>query len=231
MRGSAWNAALVGPLLQYRESTVDPSTRKNLRVPATHLNQLATCEDPDEVLAHSPADVSGWPVTVLPVPAQADVRGAFHAAPCLFVNQQSSGRRWSTQGGRTLSLHSAPRMFEVYEAGTAFDRSRWQGEAGRCVMVEFRDDDVEAMTHGEIRTAPLRTDGEAFTASSTLASSSTTSGDFPPSSSRQRFRWVAHFWAMIRPTRVEPVKLTRRIALCAMSASTTSGASCGELVR
>ena len=35
---------------------------------------------------------------------------------------------------------------------------------------------------------------------------------------------------MIRPTRVEPVKLTRRTAGCAISASTTSAASSGALV-
>ena len=36
--------------------------------------------------------------------------------------------------------------------------------------------------------------------------------------------------AMIRPTRVEPVKLMRRTAGCAISASTTAGASSGALV-
>ena len=36
--------------------------------------------------------------------------------------------------------------------------------------------------------------------------------------------------AMMRPTRVEPVKLTRRTAGCAISASTTAGASAGALV-
>src|ERR1700733_1678637 len=35
---------------------------------------------------------------------------------------------------------------------------------------------------------------------------------------------------MIRPTRVEPVKLIRRVAGCAISSSTTSPASAGALV-
>ena len=70
----------------------------------------------------------------------------------------------------------------------------------------------------------------AFTASSRSASSSTTSGDLPPSSSSTGFRCSAHFLAMILPTREEPVKLTRRTAGCAISASTTAPASLGALV-
>ena len=70
----------------------------------------------------------------------------------------------------------------------------------------------------------------AFTASSRSASSSTTSGDLPPSSSSTGLRCSAHFLAMILPTREEPVKLTRRTALCAISASTTAPASLGALV-
>ena len=65
----------------------------------------------------------------------------------------------------------------------------------------------------------------ASAAASRSASASTTIGALPPSSSRQRFMCSAHLAAMMRPTRVEPVKLTRRTAGCAISASTTSGAS------
>ena len=39
-----------------------------------------------------------------------------------------------------------------------------------------------------------------------------TSGALPPSSSSTGFRWRAATWAISRPTRVEPVKLTRRTA-------------------
>ena len=70
----------------------------------------------------------------------------------------------------------------------------------------------------------------ALTASSRSASGSTTIGALPPSSSSTRFMFAAAIWAMIRPTRVEPVKLTRRTSGCAISASTTAGASLGAFV-
>ncbi len=70
----------------------------------------------------------------------------------------------------------------------------------------------------------------AATASSTSASFSTSMGDLPPSSRSTGFRCLAAMPAMIRPTLVEPVKLIRRTAGWAISASTTPGASVGALV-
>ena len=70
----------------------------------------------------------------------------------------------------------------------------------------------------------------ALTASSRSASGSTTIGALPPSSSSVRFRFSAALPAMIRPTLVDPVKLIRRTAGCAISASTTAGASSGAFV-
>ena len=68
----------------------------------------------------------------------------------------------------------------------------------------------------------------ASAAASRSASASTTWGALPPSSSRQRLSCSAHLTATIRPTRVEPVKFTRRTAGWAISASTTSAASSAE---
>jgi hypothetical protein len=70
----------------------------------------------------------------------------------------------------------------------------------------------------------------ALTASSRSASASTTIGAFPPSSSSVRLRFSAALAAMIFPTFVEPVKLTRLTFGCAMSASTTAAASAGAFV-
>jgi hypothetical protein len=70
----------------------------------------------------------------------------------------------------------------------------------------------------------------AAAASSRSASARTISGAFPPSSSRTRFRCRALVSAMIRPTRVEPVKLIRRTAGCSMRVSTTSPAFSGAFV-
>ena len=70
----------------------------------------------------------------------------------------------------------------------------------------------------------------AAAASSKSASGSTTNGALPPSSSSVRLSWVAAFWAMMRPTLVEPVKLMRLTAGCSINAATTSAASSGWLV-
>jgi hypothetical protein len=70
----------------------------------------------------------------------------------------------------------------------------------------------------------------AFTAASRSASSRTISGALPPSSSRTGFRCRPAVSAMMRPTRVEPVKFTRLTAGWAISASTTLAASAGALV-
>jgi AraC family transcriptional regulator len=53
-------------------------------------------------------------------------------------------------------------MIDIYEAGISFDRSRWQGEAGRCVLIEFSDRDVEVMTHGQLKSLNLKTHHELF---------------------------------------------------------------------
>ena len=70
----------------------------------------------------------------------------------------------------------------------------------------------------------------ASTAASTSASPSTTSGALPPSSSRIGLRCFAAICASIVPTRVEPVKFTRRTAGCEISASAIASASFGSWV-
>ena len=68
----------------------------------------------------------------------------------------------------------------------------------------------------------------AATASSRSASSQISSGALPPSSSRQGLRCLPESSPTMRPTREEPVKFTRFTAGCAISASTTAGASAAE---
>lgn len=65
------------------------------------------------------------------------------------------------------------------------------------------------------------------TAASRSASSSTSTGALPPSSSSAGFRCRADSSATMRPTRVEPVKFTRLTSGFAISRSTIAGASCG----
>lgn len=131
-------------------------------MPALSLHDLPTSDDPRQTLAHCPASVAGLPITVLPIPGEADVEGEHHALPCLFVAQQGHGRRSYERSGRTVRLSTAPRMVEIYEAGLSFDRSRWEGSQGRCVFIEFSDSDVDAMTHGHVKSLKLKTHHEPF---------------------------------------------------------------------
>jgi len=126
------------------------------------LNDLSPSNDPTTVLAHCPASTSCLPVTVLPIPGEGELARDLHSTPRIFVAHQGLGRRWYQLGGRTRPLQTAPRMIEIYEGGLTFDHCSWQGDAGRCVLVEFADADVQALTHGELQRLELRTQHELF---------------------------------------------------------------------
>jgi len=53
-------------------------------------------------------------------------------------------------------------MIEIYEQGLTFDREVWEGAPGRCVVVDFRDHDVEVLTHGRLKSLELQTRHEVF---------------------------------------------------------------------
>jgi AraC family transcriptional regulator len=129
---------------------------------ARNIRDLPTSSNPGAVLAHCPAELAGLPITVLPIPAEADAPGGTYASPCIFVAQQAHGQRSYVRSGKTVDLRSAPRMIDIYEAGLWFDRSRWQGTPGRCVFIEFSNAHVEALTHGERRSLDLVTKYEVF---------------------------------------------------------------------
>lgn len=126
------------------------------------LHDLPTSNIPREVLAHCPATIAGLPISVMPIPGHAELLDDFHPNPRILVAQQGVGRRWYSRGGVTRQLRTAPRMIEIYEEGLAFDREVWEGATGRCVMVDFRDHDVEALTHGRLTSLRLRTRHEVF---------------------------------------------------------------------
>lgn len=131
-------------------------------MPLSSLHDLAASNSPKRVLAHCPAFAAGLPITVLPIPATGEFHGDYHGATCILVAHQGHGRRWYQRGGVTRSLHTAPRMIEIYDQGEVFDQQRWDGELGRCVMVEFPDRDVQAMTHGRLSSLRIPTQHEVF---------------------------------------------------------------------
>jgi AraC family transcriptional regulator len=131
-------------------------------VNTVRLDDLPTSDDPTAYLAHRPASISSLPITVYPIPGDAELDHDLHATPRIFVAHEGWGRRWYQLGSATRELTTQPRMIEVYEGGLSFGHCRWEGEPGRSVMVEFADADVQAMTHGEMQQLRLRTQHELF---------------------------------------------------------------------
>jgi AraC family transcriptional regulator len=129
---------------------------------AMSLSRLPASNDPAQILAHCPASACGLPISVLPIPAEAQASNTANAAARVYVAQQGRGRRWYRRAGRTRLLHTAPRMIEIYEKGLTFEHCRWEGQAGRSVCLELADADVQALTQGELRTLPLQTQHELF---------------------------------------------------------------------
>lgn len=126
------------------------------------LSGLPASNDPTRVLAHVAAAPGCLPITVIPIPGEAELVSTFSALPRVYVAHQGRGRRWYQRAGRLRALHTAPRMIEIYEAGLRFDRCRWQGQPGRAVFVEFDAARVREMTQGEVEALPLHTHHELF---------------------------------------------------------------------
>lgn len=150
------------PLCLRSDADASASRFREVFVAFSSLHDLPTSNIPREVLAHCPASIAGLPISVMPIPSHAELRDDFHPNPRIFVAQQGMGRRWYSRGGATRQLRTAPRMIEIYEQGLTFDREVWEGAAGRCVVVDFRDHDVEALTHGRMKSLELQTRHEVF---------------------------------------------------------------------
>src|SRR5690242_12937602 len=124
------------------------------------LADLPLSDDPMAVLAHCPGSVSCLPITVFPIPGMAELSNDLHPHARIFVAQQGTGNRWYQTGGRTRAMRTEPRMIEMYEKGLSFDHCRWEGEPGRSVLIELLDEEVQAITHGELQRLELPTHHE-----------------------------------------------------------------------
>jgi AraC family transcriptional regulator len=131
-------------------------------MPLSSLHDLPASSKPKEVLAYRPASTAGLPITVMPIPARGEFQDDYHGTTCILIAHQGHGRRWYRQGRFTKSLRTAPRMIEIYDQGTSFDHQRWEGEVGRCVLVELGDTDVQEMTHGRLQSLRMQTRHEVF---------------------------------------------------------------------
>jgi hypothetical protein len=131
-------------------------------MPLSSLHDVPMSNRPKQVLAHCPASIAGFPITLMPIPASSEFHDDHHDVTCIFVAHRGRGRRWYRQGRVTRALHTAPRMIEIYARGVSFDHQRWEGEFGRCAQVEFSDTDVQAMSHGQLQSLELQTRHEVF---------------------------------------------------------------------
>jgi len=116
----------------------------------TGLSDLGSSNDPTTALAHCPAMTSCLPITVLPIPGEGELARDLYSLPRIFVAHAGRGKRWYQLGARTRVLQTAPRMIEIYEG------------AGRSVLIQFADAEVQAITHGELARLDLRTQHELF---------------------------------------------------------------------
>lgn len=128
------------------------------------LEALTPTEGSHELLAQFSARDIGLPVAICPIPGEADRTDHSHPIARLLVAHSGRGERHYSQGGRTRLLTTAPGMIEVYEQGLCFDHSTWHGEKGKCVMLDFVEADLDTLTHGALRSLPLRTHHEVFDA-------------------------------------------------------------------
>ena len=126
------------------------------------LSNLPLSNDPRVALASFQTASSTLPVSVFPIPASGEIEGDVHETDRIFVAQSGQGRRTYWYGARRRDLLTAPTMIEVYGAGTEFSRSRWEGQPGRCVLVEFKRSAVHALSNGDIQSLRLPTQHEVF---------------------------------------------------------------------
>jgi AraC family transcriptional regulator len=126
------------------------------------LSKLTITNDVGLVLAHSPASKSCLPITVKPIPAEAEVANHGHGAQRILVAHRARGRRWYQMGGKTRQMLTTRSMVEIYEDGLTFDHCRWEGEAGHAIAIEFSEADLQAITHGEVNVLKFQTQHEVF---------------------------------------------------------------------
>jgi AraC family transcriptional regulator len=128
------------------------------------LAELPLSDDPLDTLAYCPAETAGLPISVRPISGEGERDDYPNPTARILVAQSGRGSRWYCASGRTLELQTAPNMMEIYAAGTYFTNCRWRGEAGRCAQIEFTDDDLQAVTYGEVQSLRLQTRHEVFDA-------------------------------------------------------------------
>lgn len=126
------------------------------------LSHLPFSNDPHAMLARLDAAATPLPISVWPIPAAGAIDEDVHHTDRIFVAESGQGKRTYWRGTQRRDLYTAPSMVEVYGAGTDFRNCRWEGQPGRCVLVEFEAPAVQALSHGEIACLRLATQHEVF---------------------------------------------------------------------
>ena len=87
----------------------------------------------NEPAARSPIDWLGLPMELYILPAKGESLCTYLPHAMVAVARSGRGRRWATSGTHRRQLYTAPRMVEMYDAGTAFDRFEVDGESGEII--------------------------------------------------------------------------------------------------
>ena len=148
------------------------------------------------------------PTSTAPRRTASAIRASIRSAAARSTIEPSTTWPRGSPAGRLAALAASPATKASATASSTTNRS------------------VDMQIWPWFRNAPK---AAAATAWSRSASSSTTKGALPPSSSSTGLRCAAARPATILPTLVEPVKLTRRTAGWAISAATTAAPSAGAL--
>ncbi|HSI59801.1 MAG TPA: hypothetical protein VLA16_19725, partial [Ideonella sp.] len=85
-------------------------------------------------------DWGGLPMAIGVIPGNEELRDVWSGVPTLLLERSGSGRRWYRRGLVTRELATRPRMIELYAQDFQLEQARWQGEAGRCVGLQFPRD-------------------------------------------------------------------------------------------
>ena len=84
-----------------------------------HLDDMPASDDPTAYFAHRPASITSLPITVFPIPGEAELSEDLHVTPRVFVAHAEWGRRCYQLASVTRELTTRPRMIEIYEGGAS----------------------------------------------------------------------------------------------------------------
>lgn len=97
----------------------------------------AATNEAGEPMLRLPPGWGGLPIDLFPIPAQEESGPACVTCPMLLLATRGQGRRWYRYNGKSVELHTAPGMIELYGRDFQGEGARWDGLPGQCVGVHL----------------------------------------------------------------------------------------------